>query len=130
MLLYQVQLKIWLKGEDDRLTQIMNAIPVKKRGEVVLSAMNDVFKGTGVNQQSLSPTQFTKWYQTINRSPEGLADHWVRQRLQGALMHYLTPQDNTQNGWQGGDKRYRIFYWQSCCERCNKRDNGFFKTRQ
>jgi len=57
------------KGEVDRFNQVMNAIPVHKRGEIALSAMNDVFKGTGVNQQGLSPTQFTKWYQTINRLP-------------------------------------------------------------
>ena len=57
------------KGEVDRFKSIVNAIPKAKRSEVVLSAMNDVFKGTGVGQQQLSPTQFTKWYQTINRSP-------------------------------------------------------------
>lgn len=57
------------KGEIDKFNQVIRAIPKEKRGEVVLSAMNDVFKGTGVNQQQLSPTSFTKWYQTINRSP-------------------------------------------------------------
>ena len=57
------------KGEIDKFNHIVNAIPKEKRGEVVLSAMNDVFKGTGVNQAQLSPTAFTKWYQTINRSP-------------------------------------------------------------
>ena len=57
------------KGEVDKFNQVINAIPKSKRGEVVLSAMNDVFKGTGVNQDQLSPTAFTKWYQTINRSP-------------------------------------------------------------
>jgi hypothetical protein len=57
------------KGEVDKFVNIMNAIPLHKRGEVAISAMNDVFKGSGVNQQSLNPTQFVKWYQTINRSP-------------------------------------------------------------
>ena len=57
------------KGEADRFSAIVNSIPKSKRGEVVLSAMNDVFKGSGVGQQQLGPTQFTKWYQTINRSP-------------------------------------------------------------
>jgi hypothetical protein len=57
------------KGEVDRFNVVMNAIPKNKRGEVALSAMNDVFKGTGVNQQSLSPTQFVKWFETLNRSP-------------------------------------------------------------
>tara|TARA_R110000796_G_C14552444_1_gene433998 strand:- start:45 stop:2207 length:2163 start_codon:yes stop_codon:yes gene_type:complete len=57
------------KGEVEKFADIMNAIPAHKRGEIVMSAMNDVFKGSGVNQQSLNPTQFVKWYQTINRSP-------------------------------------------------------------
>ena len=57
------------KGQVDKFKSVMSAIPKNKRGEVALSAMNDVFKGTGVNQQSLSPTQFVKWYQSINRSP-------------------------------------------------------------
>ena len=57
------------KGEVEKFAGIMNAIPQHRRGEVALSAMNDVFKGSGVNQQSLNPTQFVKWYQTINRSP-------------------------------------------------------------
>jgi len=57
------------KGEVDKFNKVINAIPKEKRGEAVLSAMNDVFKGTGVGQQQLGPTQFTKWFQTINRSP-------------------------------------------------------------
>jgi len=57
------------KGEIDKFNRVMNSIPENKRGEVALSAMNDVFKGSGVNQQSLNPTQFVKWYNTINRSP-------------------------------------------------------------
>jgi hypothetical protein len=57
------------KGQVDRFSTTINAIPKSRRGEIVLSAMNDVFKGTGVNQQAFGATQFTKWYQTINRSP-------------------------------------------------------------
>lgn len=57
------------KGEIDRFNVIMRAIPENKRGEVALSAMNDVFKGSGVGQQGLSPTQFVKWFETIKRSP-------------------------------------------------------------
>lgn len=57
------------KGDIARFNKVIDAIPKKQRGEVVLSAMNDVFKGTGVNQQSLSPNQFVKWYESINRSP-------------------------------------------------------------
>ena len=57
------------KGQTDQFREVIRAIPKAKRSEVVMTALNDVFKGTGVGQQSLSPTQFTKWYQTINRSP-------------------------------------------------------------
>ena len=57
------------KGQVDRFSSVINAIPANRRGEIVLSAMNDLFKGSGVNQQAFGATQFTKWYQTINRSP-------------------------------------------------------------
>lgn len=62
-------LKNLSKGQVDQFRQVIRAIPRAKRQEVIMTAMNDVFKGTGVNQDSLSPTAFTKWYQTINRSP-------------------------------------------------------------
>lgn len=61
--------KLGAKGELDKFNAVMKAIPKQQRGEVVLSAMNDVFKGSGVDQQALSPTQFVKWYKTIDRSP-------------------------------------------------------------
>lgn len=57
------------KGQIDRFNNVVNSIDESIRGEVVLSAMNDVFKGTGVGQQSLNPTQFVKWFETLNRSP-------------------------------------------------------------
>jgi hypothetical protein len=58
------------KGQTDKFREVIRAIPKSKRQEVVMTALNDVFKGVGVGQESLSPTQFTKWYQTINRSPQ------------------------------------------------------------
>lgn len=57
------------KGEVDRFQEVINAIPKSQRGEIVLSSMNDTFKGAGVNREAFDATQFTKWYQTINRSP-------------------------------------------------------------
>ena len=39
------------KGEVDKFNEVMNAIPKNKREAIALSAMNDVFKGSGVNQQ-------------------------------------------------------------------------------
>lgn len=58
------------KGDIGRFNKVLNAIPKKSRPEVIMTAMNDVFKGSGVNQQSLSPTQFVKWYESVKRSPE------------------------------------------------------------
>lgn len=62
-------LKGLAKNDIQRFRQVMDAIPKNQRGEIVLSAMNDVFRGSGVGQQSLNPTQFVKWFQNINRSP-------------------------------------------------------------
>jgi len=57
------------KNDIDRFNRVINAIPENQRQSVVLTAMNDVFRGSGVGQQSLNPTQFTKWFQNIERSP-------------------------------------------------------------
>lgn len=57
------------KNDIARFNSVIQAIPKNQRQSVVLTAMNDVFKGSGVGQQSLNPTQFTKWFQTIERSP-------------------------------------------------------------
>jgi len=56
-------------GEIDKFNEVMSAIPKQQRGQVLLSSMNDVFKGSGVGQSQLSPTGFVKWYDTIKRSP-------------------------------------------------------------
>ena len=69
------------KGQIDQFNKVMTAIPRTKRGEVALSAMNDVFKGSGVGQSQLSPTQFVKWYDTLKRSPSAKA----------SLFKYLPP---------------------------------------
>ena len=56
-------------GEVDQFKAVMAAIPKHQRQAVALSAMNDVFKGAGVGQSQLSPTQFVKWFDTLKRSP-------------------------------------------------------------
>jgi len=56
-------------GEVNKFKSVMNAIPKQQRQAVALSAMNDVFKGTGVGQSQLGPTQFVKWFDTLKRSP-------------------------------------------------------------
>lgn len=62
------------KDRVERFTEVMNSIPKEKRGEAVLSYMNEVFKGTGAGQQALNATQFSKWYETINRSPRAKSE--------------------------------------------------------
>lgn len=57
------------KNDIGRFNKVIDAIPKAQRPEIVLSALNDVFRGTGVGQQSLNPTQFVKWFENINRSP-------------------------------------------------------------
>jgi len=57
------------KNDIGRFKKVIDAIPKSQRSEIVLSALNDVFRGAGVGQQSLSPTQFVKWFQNISRSP-------------------------------------------------------------
>jgi hypothetical protein len=57
------------KSEIGRFKEVINAIPKKYRGEAIMTSMNDVFKGVGPSQQSLSAPQFVKWYETLNRSP-------------------------------------------------------------
>lgn len=58
------------KGQVDKFTEVINAIPESQRGQIVLSSLNEVFKGTGKNQGALGVTSFTKWYQTLSRSPK------------------------------------------------------------
>ena len=57
------------KGEIDKFRNVVNAIPENQRAEVVISALNDVFRGSGEGQAAFSANQFTKFMQDINRSP-------------------------------------------------------------
>lgn len=57
------------KGDVKQFRNTIEQIPKNLRSQAVLSAMNDVFKGSGVGQQSLSPTQFTKFMNSLDRSP-------------------------------------------------------------
>lgn len=62
------------KGRVERFSEVMQSIPTEKRGEAAISYMNDVFRGTGAGQQGLNATQFSKWYQNINRSPKAKSE--------------------------------------------------------
>ncbi len=57
------------RGDLTKFKQTISAIPENLRSEAVISAFNDVFKGTGVGQQALNPTQFTKFMKNLDRSP-------------------------------------------------------------
>lgn len=58
------------RGEVTKFQELVSAIPKDQRGAVVLTSLQDIISGKGYGQQSLSPTQFTKWMQTLNRSPK------------------------------------------------------------
>ncbi len=62
-------LKGLAKGNVDKWDSIMAKVPDKMRKEVVVSALNDVFRGSGLDGQSLSPVMFTKFMNDLDRSP-------------------------------------------------------------
>lgn len=61
------------KGKVDEFINVFKRIPDGMKQEAAISFMNDAFKGTGSGQQALNATQFTKWYDTVNRSPRAKA---------------------------------------------------------
>ena len=58
------------KGDIQKWTELMNRIPKDMRKEVVISSMNDVFKGGNVDRQALNSTQFSKFMDDLDRSPK------------------------------------------------------------
>lgn len=61
------EIKKLAKGDVESFKAFINDIPENFRGEVVVSSLNDIFKGSGVNQQSLNVTQFSKIMDELNR---------------------------------------------------------------
>ena len=51
----------------------IEAIPPKFRGEAIVSSLNDIFRGTSVGGQAFDATQFTKFMNQLDRSPESKA---------------------------------------------------------
>ena len=51
----------------------INAIPEKFRAEAMVSALNDIFRGASVDGQAFDATQFTKFMNQLDRSPESKA---------------------------------------------------------
>ena len=62
-------LKRLSKGEVQKWDSVMSRIPKSMRQEIVVSSLNDIFKGNNVQGQALNPTQFTKFMDDLNRSP-------------------------------------------------------------
>lgn len=62
-------LKRLSKGDIQKWDSLMGRIPKSIRQEIVVTSLNDIFKGAGVQAQSLNPTQFTKFMDDIDRSP-------------------------------------------------------------
>lgn len=63
------EIKKLAKGDIDKFKSFINDIPEQFRGEVVVSSLNDIFRGSGVDQQALNVTQFSKIMDDINRQP-------------------------------------------------------------
>ena len=57
------------KGRLNQFNKRLAQIPEKQRSEVVLTALNDIFRGSGVDQQALNATQFSKFMDDLNRQP-------------------------------------------------------------
>ena len=57
------------KGDVQKWDSIMSRIPKGVRQEIVVTSLNDIFKGNNVQGQSLNPTQFTKFMDDLDRSP-------------------------------------------------------------
>jgi len=63
-------LKGLAKGDVQKWDSVMARIPNPViRKEIVLTSLNDIFRGANVGGQSINPTQFTKFMQEIDRNP-------------------------------------------------------------
>jgi len=62
-------LKRLAKGDIQKWDSLMARIPKSIRQEIVVTSLNDIFKGAGVQAQALNPTQFTKFMDDLDRSP-------------------------------------------------------------
>ena len=63
-------LKRLAKGDIQKWDSTMNRIPSKAmRQEIVVSALNDIFKGNNVQGRALNPTQFTKFMNDLDAQP-------------------------------------------------------------
>lgn len=56
------------KGDYGDYDRMMKSIPKDRQQEVVLTALNDVFRNPQSRDKSLNPTTFSKWYEDLNRN--------------------------------------------------------------
>ena len=57
------------KGNVTKFNQLVEGIPENMRSEVVVSALNDLLKGTGADQKGLGAARFVGFMNDLNRSP-------------------------------------------------------------
>lgn len=57
------------KGNVTKFNQFIEGIPEKMRKEVVVSALNDLLRGTGADQKGMGAARFTGFMNDLNRSP-------------------------------------------------------------
>jgi len=62
-------LKRLSRGEVEKWDAMMATIPANIRQEVVVTSLNEIFKGGDVAGAALNPTQFTKFMNNLDRSP-------------------------------------------------------------
>ena len=63
------ELKKLSKGELEKFRNFVNDVPENFRTEVIVSSLNDLFRGTGVDQQALNATKFSKVMDDLSRQP-------------------------------------------------------------
>lgn len=69
------------KGNVTKFNQFIEGVPEKMRQEVVVSALNDLLRGTGADQKGFGAARFVGFMNDLNRSPVA----------KNALYKYLPP---------------------------------------
>ena len=62
------------KGNLQRFKKTIDQIPANQRGSAIMSAMNNVFKGTAATKQQLGDAQFARFWTSIQRQPSVKAE--------------------------------------------------------
>jgi len=77
-------LKKLSKGEVQQWDRVMRTIPKGMRQEIVVTTLNEIFRGNNVGGQALNVTQFTKIMQELDRQPT-LKDRLYKELPPGAI---------------------------------------------